>query len=83
MDISAGCGAFVISKKVALMKKMLRHQARTCFGSIKLKKLELMNKLDTLDVAKETTAALCMEDLVKECSLLQELEAIRGQEEIY
>lgn len=41
-----------------------------------------MNKLDTLDVANETTAP-CKEDLAKECSLLQELEAIRRQEEIY
>lgn len=79
MDTPAGCGAFVISKKVAWTKNMLRHWARTCFGSIKLKKLTLMNELDALDVAKETTA-LCTEDLAKEGSLLQELETIRRQE---
>lgn len=81
VDTPAGCGAFLISKKVAWMKKMLKHWARTCFGSIKLKKLALMNELDTLDMAKETTAP-CTEDMAKEDSLLQELEAIRRQEEI-
>lgn len=63
------------------MKKKLRHWARTCFGSIKLKKLALFSELDALDVAKEITP-LYSDDLSKEQSLLLESEKIRRQEEI-
>lgn len=61
-----------MAKKVALLKKKLGIWARTCFGSIKLKKLALLSDLNAIDVAKESNQ-LGVAGLAKEQDLLLEL----------
>lgn len=49
-----GCGAFVMAKKVAALRGHLRRWAKMSFGSIKLKKLDLLHEIDKFDVLKES-----------------------------
>ncbi|XP_039113806.1 uncharacterized protein LOC120249381 [Dioscorea cayenensis subsp. rotundata] len=77
-----GCGAFVLSKKLAGLRERLRTWAKFNFGSVKLKKLELLHQIETLDTVKESRGLLPSE-LVFEQSLLQLLEIIHKKEEIY
>ena len=50
----SGCGAFILSKKIAWLRDRLRHWAKACFKSIKLRKLAFFHELETLDIAKES-----------------------------
>lgn len=68
-----GCGVFIFSKKTSRLRDHLRHWARFSFGSIKLRKLALLQKLEEMDIAKE---------LSHEQSLLDYLGEIRKQEEL-
>ncbi|XP_039135825.1 uncharacterized protein LOC120273262 [Dioscorea cayenensis subsp. rotundata] len=77
-----GCGAFVVSKKLAGLRERLRRWAKVCFGSIKLKKLNLLHEVEKLDVLKEAKKLLPGE-LAQELHLLKSLDDIRKQEEIY
>ncbi|XP_039129007.1 uncharacterized protein LOC120265183 [Dioscorea cayenensis subsp. rotundata] len=77
-----GFGAFVISKKLAGLRKRLRVWAKESFGSIKLKKLNLLQELESLDIIKESRCLLPNE-VVFEQHLLKSLETIHKQEEIY
>ncbi|XP_039113723.1 uncharacterized protein LOC120249283 [Dioscorea cayenensis subsp. rotundata] len=77
-----GCGAYIISKKIAGIRAHLLQWAKFDFGSIKLKKLALMQELETLDTTKETRG-LILGEIQKENDLLLQLEVIRKQEEVY
>lgn len=77
-----GCGAFVISKKLAGLRERLREWAKESFGSIKLKKLNLLQELESLDIIKESRCLLSNE-VASEQHLLKSRENIRKQEEIY
>lgn len=50
---SEGYDAFIFSTKLAFLRDQLRHWAKYSFGSIKLKKLPLLQDLEELDIAKE------------------------------
>ncbi|XP_039117657.1 uncharacterized protein LOC120253385 [Dioscorea cayenensis subsp. rotundata] len=76
-----GCGAFVVAKKLAGLSERLRRWAKVCFGSIKLKKLNLLHEVEKLDVLKEARN-LSLGELAQELHLLNSLEDIRKQEEI-
>lgn len=77
-----GCGAFVVAKKLAGLRKPLQLWAKESFGSIKLKKLCLLQEIESLDILKESRSLLPSE-LVLEQSLIQSLANISKQEEIY
>lgn len=77
-----GCGAYVISKKLAGLRDRLRVWAKESFGSIKLKKLDLLQEVERLDIIKESRC-LSSDEVVLEQHLFQSLETIRKQEEIY
>lgn len=49
-----GCGEFVMAKKMTALRVHLRRWAKLSFGSIKLKKLDLLHELDKVDVLKES-----------------------------
>ncbi|XP_039129000.1 uncharacterized protein LOC120265177 [Dioscorea cayenensis subsp. rotundata] len=80
--VPTGCGAFVISKKLAWLRECLRVWAKESFGSIKLKKLNLLQELESLDIIKESRCLLPNE-VISEQHLLKSLETIHKQEEIY
>lgn len=48
------CGAFIFSKKIVKVWAHLRQWAKFNFGSIKLKKLALLQDDKALDIAKES-----------------------------
>ncbi|XP_039123300.1 uncharacterized protein LOC120259908 [Dioscorea cayenensis subsp. rotundata] len=77
-----GCGAFIVYKKLAGVRTHLRQWAKFSFGSIKLKKLALMQEMEVLDIAKESRS-LTLGEIQKEIDLSFNLEEIRRQEEIY
>lgn len=70
-----GCGAFTLSKKLSLTRERIKHWAKHDFGSIKLKKLALLNELEGLEVTNEGRP-LSYEDFTLEMSLRQELDKI-------
>lgn len=49
-----GCEAFIMAKKVLALRVQLRKWTKFSFGSIKLKKLELMQDVENFDITKET-----------------------------
>lgn len=49
-----GCGAFIMAKKIALLRDQLRNWAKVDFGSIKLKKLALLHEIGILEALKES-----------------------------
>lgn len=49
-----GCGAFIFSKKIAWIMAHMCQWAKFNFGSIKLKKLALLQDDKALDIAKES-----------------------------
>lgn len=53
-----GCGAFVMAKNVSALREQLRRWAKFSFGSIKLKKLELLYEIDKLDIIKDSPPLL-------------------------
>lgn len=77
-----GCGAYIMAKKLSRLKMNLKHWAKFCFGSIKLRKLALLNVLDVLDQAKEDRY-LSLTKWSYEQLLLERLTEIRNQEKIY
>ncbi|KAH7677295.1 RNA-directed DNA polymerase protein [Dioscorea alata] len=77
-----GCGAFILSKKLSHLRGHLRHWAKFSFGSIKLKKLALLNDLEELDIASEIRS-LVPTEVSRQRILWKQLEVIRKQEEIY
>lgn len=77
-----GCGAFVLAKKLAGLIESLRTWAKFSFGSVKLKKLVLLQEVECLDVIKEARC-LWPHELALEHQLLRSLESIHKQEEIY
>lgn len=48
-----GCGAFFLAKKLVGLRDHLRQWAKFSFGSIKLKKLNILHELEDLDLIKE------------------------------
>lgn len=52
------------------------------FGSLKLRKLELLHSIDSLDLIRESRALTSIE-LVKESDALSDLNSLLHQEEIY
>ncbi|XP_039126955.1 uncharacterized protein LOC120263117 [Dioscorea cayenensis subsp. rotundata] len=77
-----GCGAFILSKKIAGIRARLRHWAKHDFGSIKLQKLALLHDLEVMDLAKEERR-LSSDEIRQESDLLDNLKIIHKQEEIY
>ncbi|XP_039143982.1 uncharacterized protein LOC120281134 [Dioscorea cayenensis subsp. rotundata] len=77
-----GYGAFIVSKKLAGVRTHLRQWSKFSFGSIKLKKLALMQEMEVLDIAKESRS-LTLGEIQRELDLSFNLEEIRRQEEIY
>ncbi|KAH7677444.1 hypothetical protein IHE45_07G084600 [Dioscorea alata] len=77
-----GCGAFIWSKKMAGLRNYLRHWAKFSFGSIKLKKLSLLNDLEGLDVIMEQRA-LSPSEVAHGENLRKQLMLICRQEELY
>lgn len=49
-----GCGAFVLAKKLAGLRGQLRNWVKFSFGSLKLKKLSLLQEIECLDILKES-----------------------------
>lgn len=76
-----GCVTFVFSKKLAYLRDKLRSSAKSCFGSIKLRKLGLLNQLDWFDVVRDTNF-LSSDENSSELVLKQELDGIYHQEEL-
>lgn len=77
-----GCGAFILSKKLAGVRAHLRRWAKFSFGSIKLKKLALLQEVENLDIVKESRI-LSAGEAREEQELLTKLKDIQKQEEIY
>ncbi|KAH7677423.1 DNase I-like protein [Dioscorea alata] len=77
-----GCGAFLISKKLAYLKGQLHHWAKFNFGSIKLRKLSILHDLESLDTVSESQGLSAVE-ACQQRALLDRMEDIRKQEEIY
>lgn len=77
-----GCVGFVVAKMLAGLRERLQLWDKVSFGSIKLKKLNLLQEIECLDILKESRGLLPNE-VAQELNLLQSLEAIRKQEEIY
>lgn len=77
-----GCGAFVIAKKLKQLKARLREWAKFCFGSIKLKKLALLNEIESLDLIKENRL-LTEEEGSRESEVQLALNSLLKQEELY
>ncbi|XP_039137390.1 uncharacterized protein LOC120274917 [Dioscorea cayenensis subsp. rotundata] len=77
-----GCGAFIMAKKVSSLREQLRHWAKFSFGSIKLKKLELLQEIDKLDVMKESRC-LTPQEVHQEHTLREKLGDTLKQEELY
>ncbi|XP_039133793.1 uncharacterized protein LOC120270793 [Dioscorea cayenensis subsp. rotundata] len=78
----SGCGAFILSKKLSNLKVKLKHWAKFDFGSIKLRKLDLLRQLEELDLINEDRG-LSVSEQQQELALIACLEEIRKQEEIY
>lgn len=77
-----GCGAFIMAKKIALLRDQLRNWAKVDFGSIKLKKLALLHEIGILDALKESRP-LMDEKRGKDNAIKVEMFSIFKQEEIY
>ncbi|XP_039145636.1 uncharacterized protein LOC120282866 [Dioscorea cayenensis subsp. rotundata] len=75
-----GCGAFVIAKKLQVLRDKLRVWSKESFGSIKLRKLDLLQELEILDIIKESEPPYLGES-AEEVGLWERLEVIRKQEE--
>lgn len=67
-----GCGAFRFAKKMVGLRVKLRHWAKYSFGSIKLRKLNLLQEMEALDIVKETRI-LTLEKSRQELLLLEKL----------
>lgn len=76
------CRAFVVAKKLLFLRKQLRAWAKSSFGSIKLKKLALMQEIEEFDILKESRRLSVME-LQQEEVTLENFRVILKQEEIY
>lgn len=48
----SGCGALIFAKTVAGLRVQLRHWVKFFFGSIKLRKLDLLQEVEELDIVK-------------------------------
>lgn len=59
---------FVLAKKLIHLKCKLLHWEKVNFGSIKLKKLTLLNIIEALDITKETRR-LTPEETVQDAEL--------------
>ncbi|KAH7676882.1 hypothetical protein IHE45_07G046400 [Dioscorea alata] len=77
-----GCGTFVLAKKIANLRKQLKHWAKFGFGSIKLKKMALLYEIQFLDTFKESHSLIAKES-IRESSLRKELRDILKQEEAF
>lgn len=80
--IPVRCGAFIFSKKIVGVRALLCQWAKFNFKSIKLKKLALMQDVESMDIAKESRS-LTLVETREEQELLAKLKEIRKQEEIY
>lgn len=78
----SGYGAFIISKKLSLLRGNLREWKKFSFGSIKLRKLAMLHELEEVDMVKEARE-LSSAELKQELSISENLTVIRNQEEIY
>lgn len=78
----SGCGAFILAKKITLLREKLRNWAKMEFGSIKLKKMALLHEIGLIDAIKESRP-LSIEEREKDSSLQVEMYSILKQEEIY
>lgn len=65
-----------MAKKLAALRDHFRRWAKFSFGSIKLKKLELLQEVEKLDIAKESRC-LSWQELQIEQVLLEKLWKIR------
>lgn len=66
--MSEGCGAFVLAKKLSGLRERLTACVKVSFQSIKLKKLNLLQEIEHLDILKESRSLLPHE-LVQELNL--------------
>lgn len=73
---------YSIKKKIAWLRNQLWHWAKVSFGSIKLRKLDILHELETLDVAKES-CRLILEECRQEITLHQNLGNLLKQEYLY
>lgn len=78
----ARCGAFVMAKKVAALREQLRRWTKFSFGYIKLKKIDLLQEIEKIDVLKESRS-LYPTEVEQELVLREKLGEIHKQEEIY
>lgn len=76
------CGVFIMAKKLTGLRECLQKWGKFSFGSIKLKKLALLQDVEALDVIKESRGLLPVE-FRQEKTLLAALEDILKKEEIY
>ncbi|KAH7684024.1 RNA-directed DNA polymerase protein [Dioscorea alata] len=77
-----GCGAFILSKKLLLLKRNLRSWAKENITSLNILKLNLLDELNSLDTANECRDLTAVES--DRLSLIRsELSNKLKQEEIY
>lgn len=76
-----GCGSFIPVKKLSMLKGNIRKWMKFNFGSIKLRKLALLQELGEVDIAKETRS-LSSSKLQQKLELVENLVEIRNQKEI-
>lgn len=77
-----GCGAYILAKKITLLRERLRNWMKEDFGQIKLKKLALLHEIGLIDAIKESRP-LKEEERGKDNALRVEMLSILKQEEIY
>lgn len=77
-----GCGAFVIAKRFAWLKKKLRWWTCHTFGAIHNCKLKLLHSIKALDIIRET-CSFNMDEQNRETKLKRNLSVTILQEEVY
>lgn len=65
----------MVFKKLSWLRECLRKRAKLSFGSVKLKKLNLLQEVESLDIIKESRS-LAPSEVALENHLLQSLESI-------
>lgn len=56
-----GCGTFIFAKKITSLRGYLWHWSKLNFGSVKLKKMALLQEVEMLDIAKESCGLTLVE----------------------
>lgn len=71
-----GCAAFILPKKLAVVREHLRHWAKFSFGSIKFRTLNLLQEVERFNILKETRR-LSLQESQHEQMFLKQLGVIR------